>query len=945
MKNEELKYCRKILARKAFRRLWLLTFFILHSSFFISSLAAGSLKERYTAEHPLIYEDAWEKWPYAFINDKRQPDGFDVELVREVMRRLNLPYEVRLRHQDSVHVDLKNERADLSFGVAANYNAPFGSFGNVTICLFENSLLVPKRDSVPLATASVLRRMPLMVSDNSRAHHYLQEIGVPDSMVRKEIHMAHAVLHMISKGEGGALWNTMMLKWVLRKYHVEGYALIPTEIPSGEYRFMSGDRELLHALDSVLLVMQQEGRIDQMINRWMYPERKEADFFFLYLLLAFVGALVVMVAIIYAIRYYRMYYSHSSLGDVNSQMELILSSNGVKVWVYDVIAGTYAWMTPSGKVEEEYSSFEFSRFYPDQDFNIIHTEVTHLTTHPGMISTKTLRGYIDEETKTIVDIEVSMQAITDDYGKIYLVYGVQNNITDSKAHLDRMRVLHERYKTAFSIALGGIIRFDAYGNVIGMNKVLCDRMGVKDIDALMQRPFNIRDVKILEDIDLEGGFDHDIRFCIHTSRPEDYAPFALEGDNYFYVHLLKTFDDDAQLVGYMAFVSDITEDVRYHREIKKKERSVMKMRNEGQQLRQRRDEALRNADIVMLRYYPEAKRLFYYDSIKQRMVGIPQLRVIQMIQSRDMKLVFKSFYRADAYEDREVHIVVGTLLRNAQGERMHMEVHVCPFKNADGSVLYYFGSCKDVTSQISLHKQLMLEEEKAREADQVRLNFIRNISYSMRQPLVMIQKNLSSFKKDESIENEHILVNGIKMSTQRLVTLSDDIFILSRIEADMFRQEQEKNDFVKVYQDAIEQGLKPYRQSTVTYRIDNLYDELFLYFDAGVVSRILKEAVALSARYTHYGTINVRYMYRKDHLTVAIEDNGQGIPPDIRDNIFEPHVNANYRTFANGVILSGLEMPICHAFVKMIGGSIDVESRIGHGTVIYIDLPLKKIEG
>lgn len=142
-----------------------------------------------------------------------------------------------------------------------------------------------------------------------------------------------------------------------------------------------------------------------------------------------------MLAIIYAIRYYRTYYSHSTLGDVNSQMELILSSNGVKVWVYDVIAGTYAWMTPSGKVEEEYSSFEFSRFYPDQDFNIIHTEVTHLITHPGMISTKTLRGYIDEETKTIVDIEVSMQAITDDYGKIYLVYGVQNNITDSKAHL------------------------------------------------------------------------------------------------------------------------------------------------------------------------------------------------------------------------------------------------------------------------------------------------------------------------------------------------------------------------------------------------------------------------------------------------------------------------------------------------------------------------------
>lgn len=90
--------------------------------------AAGSLQKRYTAERPLIYEDAWEKWPYAFIDGQRKPDGFDVELVREVMRRLNLPYEVRLRHQDSVHVDLKERRADLSFGVAANYNA-HGSSG------------------------------------------------------------------------------------------------------------------------------------------------------------------------------------------------------------------------------------------------------------------------------------------------------------------------------------------------------------------------------------------------------------------------------------------------------------------------------------------------------------------------------------------------------------------------------------------------------------------------------------------------------------------------------------------------------------------------------------------------------------------------------------------------------------------------------------------------
>ena len=535
-----------------------------------------------------------------------------------------------------------------------------------------------------------------------------------------------------------------------------------------------------------------------------------------------------------------------------------------------------------------------------------------------------------------------MQAVTDDYGKVYLVCGVQNNITDSKAHLERMRLLSERYKTAFNISLGAIIRFDADGNVVQFNKRFCEWMGMKDDAELKQMKFNIRDVSILRDIDIDHDFDHSLTFCGLMTTLEDYAPMPLTGERYFHVHLVKAYGEDGKLISYMAYMREMTEDVRYYRDIRDKESRTLSLREESDHCRQRRDDALRQSDIVMMRYYPEAKRLFYYDRGKGRMVSIPQLRVIQMIESRHMKAVFKAFYHADALEDREVHLVVGTLMRNAKGERMQMEVHMSPFKSDAGTVLYYFGLCKDVTAQMEMQKQLADETLKAREAEQVRQNFIRNISYSIRQPLVMIQKNLSAYKNDETIENEHALVDGIKLSTQRLVTLSDDIFILSRVEAGMYTQEVGQHDFVKVYNESLNRGIEPYRQSTVTYKIENTYESLPLSFDAKVVSRILSEAVALSARYTQYGTVNVRYMYRKNHLTVAIEDNGQGIPPDLRDRIFELHVNANYTSSASGVMLSGLELPICHAFVKMLGGNIDVESRTGHGTLIYIQLPIKE---
>ncbi|MBO7052731.1 MAG: transporter substrate-binding domain-containing protein [Prevotella sp.] len=901
------------------------------------------LRERYTLEHPLIYEDAWTKSPYAFVNSEGEPDGFDVELIREVMRRTGLPYEIRMRHQDTVHVDLQNRRADLSFGVSARYNSPYGLFGSVTLSQFENSLLVPRSDSVPRVSLSQLRNMHIVVSRGSRAHAYLKDGGIPDSTITVTDNMIVTILDMVSRGEGGVLWNTVSMKWLLKKYAIHGYALVPTDIPAGEYRFMSHDPQLLHVLDSVALVMQQEGEIDQITNRWMYPERKEQVPYVMYVLLVLVVLSAIVALITQAIRYYRTYYSHSTLNDINNQMELILSSmGGVSVWTYDVIGGNYAWMTHRGTVEEEYNSFEFSRFYPDQDFYVIHSTVLELIKQPGTIVTKTLRRYADASSDDIIDIEVSMQAVTDDYGKVYLVCGVQNNITDSKAHLERMRLLSERYKTAFNISLGAIIRFDADGNVVQFNRRFCEWMGMKDDTQLQQMKFNIRDVSILRDIDIDHDFEHSLSFCGRMTTLDDYAPMPLTGERYFHVHIVKAYGEDGKLISYMAYMREMTEDVRYYRDIRDKESSTHSLREESELCRQRRDDALRQSDIVMMRYYPEAKRLFYYDRGKGRMVTIPQLRVIQMIESRHMKAVFKAFYHADTLEDREMHLVVGTLMRNAEGERMQMEVHMCPFKNEAGNVLYYFGMCKDVTTQVEMQRQLADETLKAREAEQVRQNFIRNISYSIRQPLVMIQKNLSAYKNDETIENERALVDGIKVSTQRLVTLSDDIFILSRVEAGMYTQEVGKHDFVKVYNESLNKGIQPYRQSTVTYKIENTYESLPLSFDVKVVSRILSEAVALSARYTHYGTVNVRYMYRKNHLTVAIEDNGQGIPPDLRDHIFELHINANYTSSSSGVMLSGLELPICHAFVKMLGGSIDVESRTGHGTLIYIQLPIKE---
>ena len=412
---------------------------------FLSARAGGrSLKERYTLEHPLIFEDAWEKWPYSFVNAEGEPDGFDIELVKRALSRLDVPFHIRLRSQDSIFIDLKNGKADLTFGFMMNHYSQYGQFGNVTITQAQTCLMVPKKDSIDHITIDQLHNMPLIIGKGSKSYYYLSEKNMIDSLVKVEDHIGMAILDMVSRGEGGALWNAVMLRWLIKRYDIKGYALVPTDIPTVEYRFMSNDAELLHAVDSVCLKMNQEGVIDRMKREWIYPESESSYHQWLYVTLALCTVLLLITLLVLWLRHYHMYRTHTRESDIRSQMQLILSSSeGLRAWAYDIAEDTFAWLTMDGKVEREYSEYEFSQFFTADDFMKIHSKITELRHIPGQVCT------ID-----LLDRRVCLEAIPDDYGKAYMICGVEKKVItegphdslNSKHHISRMKILAEEIR-------------------------------------------------------------------------------------------------------------------------------------------------------------------------------------------------------------------------------------------------------------------------------------------------------------------------------------------------------------------------------------------------------------------------------------------------------------------------------------------------------------------
>lgn len=918
----------------------------------------GTRTREYTKERPLIYVDSWRKWPYAFINDNGEPEGFNVDLVRSILTRLKIPFEIRLVSQEQAHRDLQSDSADLSLGVSADYNASFGRFGRFTISHFDNAIMLPKEDSVGLMTLERLRKIPFYVRQNSRAYHILKDSGFSDSLLKTGDNMEAEILERYGRTEQYPVWNTMMLRWVKNKYHLDDYCVVPIDVPSGEYRFMSADTMLLAKLDSICELMYRDGELQDLIEHWMSPnaEQKSSDATYAIIIAVIVFLLALLLN--YLLHRYRTHHSTNSLIEKKRLMELILSSCKMRVWVYYPTSRRYSWMSLEGETDREYSTYEFSRFYPDEEFSVIHSHVTDILSHDTEVDDFKLRCYDEHDHHKVVDTEVRLLPMRNDYGKVYLIFGLQHDITDTKAMLDNKHLMRTRQSTVFEQAIGSIMRFDASGRMIDLNTHLLRRFDIESKQSVLSKGFTLDDFSSNLGVDL-SKIGNDVCFTSHVVGVSPTTPLGLavrriesapdmgvmpvddnnQENSYYHVHITTTSSSDGKLLGYMLFVRDITKFVMATVKLRALQRRISYFRSECQNYLKRRNFILRETLISLLYCNPSNHTIGIYDRFTGQLSVYSLLQILEVVDERDFHIMFQAFHHVDDRIPEKLSFTLRNYFRGRDKLRTH-SINLFPVLDDTGSVESYFCICIDITERISMQEELERETITARDIELVKQNFLKNMSYSIRQPLVIMRQNIEKLSFVEGDE-ELPLLNSVSVNTHRLIQLSDDTLLLSRIEAGKLKQDLRGLDFVKLYTRSINEGIDRFRHIGVTYSVQNTYDTLPIVADERVISRILSEAVGLSARYTNYGTISVRYIYRREKLNIAIEDTGEGIPPGELKTLFEPQIGMHHVEYTQqDAHLSGLEMPICKALIDMLQGTIEVESEPGHGTTIYITIPL-----
>ena len=249
--------------------------FLLLSQMAALGQEVGAAKERkYTAEHPLVYEDVRDLWPYSFLNDDGQADGFNVELVRMLLDELGIPYIVKIKPNQEAFNDLRDGKSDLILGVATGFHDEYGLYGRNAVTLLTQSVVTPKGDTVMVRNFRDLAKNKVIVNDSSLCHHLMIDYGWAENAI-PYTDIEEAIQKVSNEGKGQIVWNDLSLKWLMRKYQIDNLQITPVNMPHGEYKFMANDQRLLDRLDSVYSVLDSSEKLTRLRNKWFYPDRKD----------------------------------------------------------------------------------------------------------------------------------------------------------------------------------------------------------------------------------------------------------------------------------------------------------------------------------------------------------------------------------------------------------------------------------------------------------------------------------------------------------------------------------------------------------------------------------------------------------------------------------------------------------------------------------------------
>jgi signal transduction histidine kinase len=256
----------------------------------------------------------------------------------------------------------------------------------------------------------------------------------------------------------------------------------------------------------------------------------------------------------------------------------------------------------------------------------------------------------------------------------------------------------------------------------------------------------------------------------------------------------------------------------------------------------------------------------------------------------------------------------------------------------DGATMLTF---QDITDTENVERALRESNEALKAADQMKIDFVHHVSYELRAPLTTII-GFAHFLSDPSTgpltPKQAEYLDYVTKSTNALLALTNNILDLATIDAGAMKLELGPVDIGKAIAAAAEGIQDRLATDRIRLKVDVAPNIGSFVGDERRVVQVLYNLLANAVGFSPQdATVVVSARRTERSVVFTVIDSGPGIPPDVKDKVFDWFESHSQGSRHRG---AGLGLSLVRSFVELHGGKVRVDSIVGRGTTVTCDFPI-----